>query len=166
MAALSPGSQAPDFTLVDHEGEPRSLSSALKNGPVLVTFFKVSCPTCQYALPFVDRLQSQLEGTPVTVWAVSQDGPDPTAAFNAEFEVSLTDLFDPEEETYPVSNAYGLTHVPTSFLIDRDGAIAETSVGWDKKDMEQISSRVGEAAGVADLTPFHSGEDVLDYRGG
>ena len=166
MATLTRGTLAPDFTLVDHEGKPRSLSSAVKSGPVLVTFCKVSCPTCQYALPFIDRLHSQLEGTPVTVWAVSQDGPDATAAFNEEFEVSLTELFDPEEEMYPVSNAYGITHVPTSFLIDRDGAIAETSVGWDKKDMEQISSRVGEAAGVAELTPFHPGEDVLDYRAG
>ena len=166
MTALSPGTKAPDFTLLDRDEQPRTLAAALQTGPVLLTFFKVSCPTCQYALPFIDRLHSQLEGTPVTVWAVSQDGPGATTAFNEEFEVSLTELFDPEEEMYPVSNAYGLTHVPTSFLIDRDGAIAEISVGWDKKDMEQISSRVGEAAGIADLTPFDPGEDVLDYRGG
>ena len=166
MAALSQGTKAPDFTLLDRDDQPRTLAAALQTGPVLLTFFKVSCPTCQYALPFIGRLQSRLEGTPVTLWAVSQDGPEATAAFNEEFEVSLSELFDSEEEMYPVSNAYGLTHVPTSFLIDRDGAIAEISVGWDKKDMEQISSRVGEAAGIADLTPFDPGEDVLDYRGG
>ena len=166
MATLTRGTLAPDFTLVDHEGKPRSLSSAVKSGPVLVTFFKVSCPTCQYALPFIDRLQSRLEAAPVTVWAISQDGSDATEAFNEEFEVSLTALFDPEEETYPVSNAYGITNVPTSFLIDRDGAVAEVSVGWDKVDMERISSRVGEASGMAGLTPVDPGEDVLDYKGG
>ncbi len=166
MAALSTGTQAPDFTLFDGNGQTRTLAAALEKGPVLLTFFKTSCPTCQYALPFVGRLESRLEGAPVTFWAVSQDGPDATEAFNQEFEVNLTALFDPEEETYPVSNAYGITNVPTSFLIDRDGAILDTSIGWDKQDMERISSRVGEAAGVAGLTPFDHGEDVLDYKGG
>ena len=166
MAALSTGTQAPDFTLFDGNGQARTLAAALEKGPLLLTFFKTSCPTCQYALPFVGRLESRLEGTPVTLWAVSQDGPDATEAFNEEFEAGLTALFDPEEETYPVSNAYGITNVPTSFLIDRDGAVAEVSVGWDKTDMERISSRVGEAAGVAGLTPFNPGEDVLDYKGG
>jgi peroxiredoxin Q/BCP len=94
---LQPGSQAPDFLLPDAEGRRFALADALKRGPVLLAFFKVACPTCQYALPFVERLARRLEGGAVTVWAISQDSPEHTAMFNREFGISLPPLFDPED---------------------------------------------------------------------
>ena len=166
MAALPPGSKAPDFELPDRGGAPHSLSDALRKGPVLLTFFKTSCPTCQYGVPFFSRLASPLEGKPVTVWGISQDSPENTAGFNREFEVSMPELFDSEEQGYAVSNAYGITNVPTSFLIEQDGTVSVSSVGWDKKAAELISKYLGEASSIPELTPFNPGESVLDFRGG
>ena len=51
MAALDPGAAAPDFTLPTMDGKQFSLSEALTHGPVVAAFFKISCPTCQYAFP-------------------------------------------------------------------------------------------------------------------
>ena len=167
MPALPPGSKAPNFELPDHDGASHSLSDALLKGPVLMTFFKISCPTCQYGVPFISRLAPPLEGKPVTVWGISQDTPAHTAGFNREFETgSLPQLFDSEEQDYAVSNAYGITNVPTSFLIEQDGTISVSSVGWDKKEVELVSKYLGEAASVPELTPFNPGESVLDFRGG
>ena len=56
MAALNPGTVAPDFTLQAMDGKRFSLFETLDQGPVLAVFFKISCPTCQYALPFLQRL--------------------------------------------------------------------------------------------------------------
>ncbi len=166
MAALEPGSKAPDFSLPDSNGEIQSLRAALEKGPVLLTFFKVTCPTCQYALPFFDRLASATAEGPVTFWAVSQNEPEDTAAFNREFEVKPPELFDSEDEDFAVSNAYGITHVPSSFLIEQDGTISQSAVSWDKGEFEQINGRVAAAASVPDLTVFKPGEDVLDYKAG
>ena len=166
MAALEPGSKAPDFSLPDRSGNTQSLHAALEKGPVLVTFFKVTCPTCQYALPFFDRLNSATEESPVTFWAVSQNDLNDTAAFNREFGVDPPELFDPEDENFPVSNAYGITHVPSSFLIEQDGTIAAASVGWDKAEFELITKHLALAASTPDLDVFNPGEDVLDYRAG
>ena len=166
MAALEPGSKAPDFSLPDHNGNTQSLRAALEKGPVLVTFFKVTCPTCQYALPFFDRLSAATAESPVTFWAVSQNDPSDTAAFNREFEVDLPELFDSEDDNFPVSNAYGITHVPSSFLIEQDGTIAVSSVGWDKAEFELITKHLALAASAPDLDVFNPGEDVLDYRAG
>ena len=166
MAALPPGSKAPDFELPDRDGASHSLSDALRKGPVLLTFFKISCPTCQYGVPFFSRLAAPLEGKPVTVWGISQDSPENTAGFNREFEVSMPELFDSEEQGYAVSNAYGITNVPTNFLIEPDGTISVSSVGWDKKEAELISKYLGEASSMPELTPFKPGESVLDFRGG
>jgi Peroxiredoxin len=44
---LAPGRPAPDFRLPDLQGAETSLDQLLPHGPVLVVFFKVSCPTCQ-----------------------------------------------------------------------------------------------------------------------
>lgn len=166
MAALPPGSKAPDFELPDRDGASHSLSDALSRGPVLLTFFKISCPTCQYGVPFISRLAPPLEGKPVTVWGISQDSPESTAGFNREFEVGMAELFDAEEQDYAVSNAYGITHVPTSFLIEQDGTVSVSSVGWDKKEVELISQYLGEATSIPGLTPFNPAESVLDFRGG
>jgi peroxiredoxin len=167
MAALEPGTAAPEFSLPDDKGEVHSLSEGLTKGPVALVFFKVSCPVCQYALPFFERLHKRLAGAPVSLWAVSQNSLDHTSSFGREFGIqTLPALFDPDEEGYPVSNAYGITNVPTAFLIEPDGKIALTSVGWSKHDTAAIARRLGQVAGEPGLLLFEPQEDVLAFRPG
>jgi peroxiredoxin len=96
---------------------------------------------------------------------VSQNNQEDTAAFAKEFGITFALLLD-DTITYPVSNAYGLTHVPTIFWIARDGEIEVTSVGWSKPDFENINRRMAEAGAVAPAYVFCAGDDVRDYRGG
>ena len=46
--------------------------------------------------------------------------------------------------SYPASNAYGLTNVPTIFWIAQDGEIEVSSVGWVKADFEEINRRMAD----------------------
>ena len=85
----------------------------------MLAFFKVSCPVCQYAFPFLERLHKAYGKKGVALVGVSQNDPKETAAFIKEFGVTFPVLLDPHE-SYPVSNAYGLTNVPTRVL-DRPG---------------------------------------------
>lgn len=164
MPALSAGTKAPDFQLKTMEGKPFSLSDALPRGPVLLAFFKVSCPTCQYALPFYERLFRAHKNRNVTIVGISQDNPQDTAAFAKEFGITFPLLVD--DIPYPVSSAYGLTNVPTLFWVNPEGEIEFTSVGWSKPDFEQINRRLADATAIALVSPFLPGEDVRDYRGG
>jgi peroxiredoxin len=167
MSALEPGAVAPEFRLPNAKGEVHSLAEGLAKGPVLLVFFKVSCPTCQYGLPFFERLHKQLPDAPVSVWSISQNSLDHTSAFAREFGVeTLPALFDPEEEGFAVSNSYGITNVPTAFLVEPGRKIALTSVGWSKDDTAEIARRLGEAAGMPDLTLFEPNEKVVDFRPG
>ena len=163
MAALSAGTKAPDFQLKTMEGKSFSLSAALSRGPVLLAFFKISCPTCQYALPFYERLFRAHKNGNVALVGISQDNPQDTASFAGEFGITFPLLVD--EIPYPVSSAYGLTNVPTLFWIHSEGEIEFTSVGWAKPDFEQINRRLAEAS-AALVSPFLPGEDVRDYRAG
>jgi peroxiredoxin len=165
MAALTKGTKAPEFNLKALDGKPFSLTDELAHGPVVLVFFKVSCPTCQYALPFYERLYKAYGHHGVALVGISQNDAKETAAFNKEFGVTFPVLLD-DPRSYPVSNAYGLTNVPTIFWIAQDGEIEVSSVGWLKADFEEINRRMAETGKIAPAPMFKPGEDVRDFRAG
>jgi peroxiredoxin len=165
MAALASGAKAPAFDLKTLDGKKFSLSGELARGPVVLAFFKVSCPTCQYAFPFLERLYKAYRQKGVMLVGISQNDAKATAAFNKEFGVTFPVLLD-DMESYPVSNAYGLTNVPTIFWIAQDGEIEVSSVGWAKADFEDINRRMAESGKIAPVTLFVPGEDVRDFQAG
>ena len=166
MAALTPGTKAPGFELRTIDGKPFSLDDERARGPVVLAFFKVSCPTCQYALPFLERLHKAYSSKGARVVGVSQNDSRETAAFMKEFGISFPVLLD-DPRSYAASNAYGLTNVPSIFWVAQDGEIEVSSVGWVKADFEEINRRMAEAGKVSTpVTVFKSGEDVRDFRAG
>jgi peroxiredoxin len=165
MPALTIGTSAPDFKLQTIDGKPFSLRASLERGPVVLAFFKISCPICQYAFPFLDRIHRAYGNKVVAVIGISQNGSKDTASFMKEYGVTFPALLD-DTRTYPVSNAYGLTNVPTVFWIAQDGEIEVSSVGWVKKDIEEINRRAASASGGAATGVFHPGEQIADFRAG
>ncbi len=165
MAALPAGTKAPDFSLSALDGSRFSLQEALKKGPVLAAFFKVSCPVCQYAFPYFERIYKAHGAGPTSIVGISQNNQKETAEFLKEFGVTFKTLLD-DPNGYATSNAYGLTNVPSLFLIGQDGEIEVSSVGWVKKDIEEINRRLSEAHPAASVPLFKAGEDVRDFRAG
>jgi len=165
MAALTVGMKAPDFELRAMDGRRFVLREELAHGPLVLAFFKVSCPTCQYAFPFLERLERAYGHQGVRLIGVSQDDPRHTADFTKEFGVTFPVLLD-DRDTYPVSNAYGLTNVPSVFWIAQDGKIEVSSVGWLKADFTEISCKMAAPGKIPPAVLFKPGEDVRDFRAG
>jgi peroxiredoxin len=165
MGALAVGAKAPDFELKSVDGKRVSLSEELSRGPVLLAFFKVSCPTCQYEFPFLDRLHRAYGSKGVRLIGVSQNDAKETAAFIKEFGITFPVLLD-DTRSYPASNAYGLTNVPSVFWVAQDGEIEVSSVGWVRADFEEINRRTADAEKIAPALMFKQGEDVRDFRAG
>jgi peroxiredoxin len=165
MAALTAGTSAPDFKLQTMDGRQFSLSDALTRGPVVAAFFKVSCPVCQYAFPFLERIYKAHGGKNVTIVGVSQNSKKDTAGFIKEYGVTFPVLLD-DTNTYPVSNAYGLTNVPTIFWIGQDGEIEISSVGWERKEIEETNRKAATFIGEGPKPVFRADEQVADFRAG
>jgi len=165
MAALGTGAKAPEFTLKSLDGKAFALGEALERGPVVLAFFKVSCPTCQYAFPFLERLYKAYRDKGVALVGVSQNTAKDTVAFNKEFGVTFPVLLD-DTSSYPVSNAYGLTNVPTVFWIGQDGEIEVSSVAWVRADFEEINRKMAEFGKTPPAAMFRPGEEVRDFRAG
>src|SRR5271167_1805512 len=162
MAALTAGTSAPDFKLQSMDGKQFSLRDSLTRGPVVAAFFKISCPVCQYALPFLERIYKAHGGKNVTIVGVSQNSKKDTAGFIKEFGVTFPVLLD-DTNTYPASNAYGLTNVPTIFWIGQDGEIEISCVGWDRKEIEEINRKAAELNGEGAKPVFLSDEQIPDF---
>jgi peroxiredoxin len=165
MAALKTGTLAPDFTLPAIDGKPFSLKEALLRGPVIIAFFKVSCPVCQFAFPYLERIYKSYGQRNVTMVGVSQNEGRDTAAFIREYGISFPVLLD-DPRHYRVSNAYGLTNVPSTFWIAQDGEIEISSVGWVRNDIAEIGRKAAQTTGEGVKPVFRPDEDVPDFRPG
>jgi peroxiredoxin len=161
---ISAGQTAPAFDLTATDGLRYSLEEALTTGPVLAAFFKVTCPSCQLTLPFVDRLYQQFSGHTLHVWGISQDTVRDSKRFAEHFGVSFPILID--EEPYETSGEYGLVYVPTLFLINQQREVEISGNGFSKGDLLRMQKWLTEHSGAPPVELFHRGEDVPEYKPG
>ncbi len=157
MTHIIAGNAAPGFSLKSLDKKEFSLQTLLERGPVVAAFFKISCPVCQFTFPFLERLYKRYGGSKVTFLGISQDDARSTKEFAAEYGVTFPMLLD--EDGYPVSNAYGLTTVPTIFLIDT-GPVKVSSMGFDKKDLETIAASLAERQKIS-LAPLFRPDEIV-----
>lgn len=148
--------RAPEFDLPDLNGNRVELSNLTHDGPILVAFFKVSCPTCQYTLPYLQRFA---DANAIAVLGISQDDAAATRRFCQTYGVTFPILLDSASARYPVSNAYRIKTVPSLFLIEPNGSISKASNGFSRQDLEEIGSRF-------EFVPFEAGEQIPAFRPG
>lgn len=153
---LETGAHAPSFRLKSIDGGMISLGDIQAKGPALLAFFKVSCPVCQLAMPYLQRLAA---GSSVQVIGISQDDARDTSEFNQRFGVTFPTLLDSSKERYPASNAFGITNVPSLFLVEPDGQVSTAVTGFSKRDFESFGQRAG-------VQTFHSGDNVPEWKAG
>jgi len=165
VETLQVGVKAPSFTLPATDGKSFSLKEGLAGGPVTLVFFKKSCPVCQYAFPLYERLFRAYGNRGATLVGVSQNSRKDTEAFAKSFGGTFPILLD-DTSNYPVSNAYGLTNVPTVFWIGTNGKIEVSSVGWSRKDYEAIGARMAEAQKIPPALLIQQQEKIDDFRFG
>lgn len=153
---LEAGTLAPEFRLERLGGGSTTLAEILAGGPVLLAFFKISCPVCQMTFPFLERIHT---AGAVRIFGISQNDADDTREFNQEFGVTFPTLLDSEDNGFPASNNYGISSVPTMFLVEPGGKISNVIEGWRKREMETLA-----APALASL--FHQGDYVPEWKAG
>jgi peroxiredoxin len=137
---LAAGVRAPDFQLERLRGGTASLANLTAAGPALLAFFKVTCPVCQFTLPFLERLHA---AGALDVYGISQNDDADTREFAAEYRLSFPMLLDREEDDFPASNAYGISQVPTCFLVEPDGSVSRVIEGWSRREVAALGTRAG-----------------------
>ena len=162
------GAFAPDARFRTPGGGSLSTSDVLASGhglPVLLAFFKTSCPVCRLTWPYLQRLHEAYGGKSVHVVGVSQDDAASSRAFYAAHGAATFDLLLDPEPTFVASNAFRVESVPLLVLLAPDGTIDDTFAGWSKKRMEELGARF--ASTSVPLVPVvPPGDPVREFSAG
>ena len=127
QAAIEDNLPAPDFSYPGLDGKMISLSD-YKGKVVLVNVWATWCPPCVAEMPSMEKLYNKLKGQNFEILAVSIDAPGlaAVAPFMKKSNLTFPALIDPEGT---IRAAYGITGVPESFIVDKQGILVKKIVG-------------------------------------
>lgn len=143
------GKSAPDFQLETVEGKKISFSSA-KGSPVVLNFWSTWCGSCLGEHQLIREAQSVYEKKGVQFYSILyEDTPQNAKEFIAQFGKAAPILLDPELRT---AINYGVSGVPETFFIDRQGTIRYKFAGQLSPEMlyEQLKRLTVEPGRAAD----------------
>ena len=144
MKQLPVGAIAPSFELQTLDGRRFQLDEALSAGPLVLAFFKISCPTCQFVFPYLERIHSQQSSATPQIIAVSQDEAPETRGFMSKFGLHFDSLID--DHPYPVSAMFNLEYVPAIFVLRAGREIVHSDYGFSKATLNEIAKgKIGRA---------------------
>ena len=124
---LHTGSPAPNIVLPGLDGRTVNLKD-YRGKVVFLNIWATWCPTCREEMPSMEKLYRELKGEAFEILAVSVDkaGAKAIAPFMKAFNLSFPVLLDPEGT---IARPYGVTGVPESFIINKEGIIEKIVIG-------------------------------------
>ena len=128
-------STAPEVNVNSLKNVPLKLSD-LKGKVVLLNFWATWCPPCREEIPSMMKLNSSMAGKNFQMVAVSVDegGVPAIESFFKESGLTLPAYIDPDGKA---AKTYGITGVPETFVIDKNGILVKKVVGplaWDSNE--------------------------------
>jgi len=122
------GSFAPAWTNVAPiGGAPKSLAQ-LKGRVVLIDFWATWCGPCRMIAPRLSALQARFGAQGLTVVGITTDEAELAAHFAAKTDMRYGIVVDAQADT---TRAYGITGLPTMFVVDKRGVVREVEIGFD-----------------------------------
>src|ERR1700686_3681939 len=127
----------------------QGLMPHLRNAPAIpglqsgkkavLVFFETDCPTCQLALPYLNALKRDS----IQVIGLSQDDEASTREFVRQMKIAYPVELD---SGLNISRAYDPQSVPTFYLLDENGQVQRTLVGFDKQGLNDLAAALGQPA--------------------
>lgn len=134
------GASAPAFELPDITGKKVALSE-FKGKVVLLNFWATWCSSCRAEMPSLNRLYGAFKNRGFIVLAVTLDRrEEPVLSFIAENSVLFPVLMDKDKEVS--FDQYAVLALPASFLIDRNGLVAERFPGVREWDSPAVKGKI------------------------
>ena len=132
---ISEGKEFPDITFTDINGESKKLSD-YRGNVLLLNFWATWCPPCRAEMPSMEKLADKLNSGDFVMLPVNvKETGDMVKTFTAEFGIDFPVYLDINAEA---AMTVGVTALPTSILIDREGKAVAAATGaleWDSEEM-------------------------------
>ncbi len=135
---IQKGNRAPDFTLLDLEGNKVELSD-FRGKKVVLNFWATWCPPCRAEMPHMERIYEK-NNEEVVILAVNLTNTEKSHSgvqeFVEDFQLSFPIVMDTKGE---ISSQYHVFAYPTSLMIDANGVIHEIYRGAINEDIMKKS---------------------------
>lgn len=118
LPGLAVGEKAPDFELVNLNGEKVKLSD-FQGKKVMLNFWATWCPPCKEEMPAMEKFYKISNGD-VVILAVNIDPQYNVKKYVDEMGISFPVLLDEKDK---VNSIYQVLTIPTTFFIDEQGII-------------------------------------------
>jgi thiol-disulfide isomerase/thioredoxin len=130
---------APKFTLPTRAHTIVALDS-LRAKVVLVDFWASWCGPCRKSFPWMASLQERYGSKGLAIVAINLDKKREDAEkFLAQFPAPFTVAFDPDGRT---AEAYGVSGMPTTYVVGRDGTVLDSHLGFDPKKTGELEALI------------------------
>lgn len=132
-------SKAVPFTLPDIEGNEITLDSLLATGPVYMECWDLPCVNCIAELDALKPVYDSLKDCGLQIVALSVDKPADEAKVKTFVKTKKWPYIVLLDQQQKVKSAYKIVIKPTAYLVNTDGKIVYTHVGYKKGDEKRIA---------------------------
>ncbi|MEM1165643.1 MAG: TlpA disulfide reductase family protein [Planctomycetota bacterium] len=134
---LMSGGPAPTWSADTLEGEPLSLDD-LEGEIVLIDFWATWCPPCVRAMPQIQEIHEDYADRGVRVLGMNQDRGNRALVerFVDARDITFTQVMDTDGA---INNEFGVTGIPTTFILDADGNIVHKHVGFGASMKDELT---------------------------
>ena len=131
---------APEFSLPGVNAQGDVKLSDFKGRVVYLDFWATWCPPCRKSFPWMNSLQERYKDQGLSIVAVGVDRKrELIEEFLKQMEPGFTVV---QDDKGVIAKAYKLRGMPTSYLIDRNGNIVLTHMGFRTRDKEKLETEI------------------------
>ncbi len=151
---IEPGDPAPAFVLNSLDGKPLALAD-YRRKVIVLNFWATWCPPCVEETPSLEKFSEAVRPLDVVVLGVSvDDDPAALARFVAKYHLTYPIARDPGRA---LAAHYGTFKFPETYIIGRDGKVAEKIIGpmdWGDPRMKTfVEDLAGRSQAVSETDP-------------
>lgn len=138
------GRKAPNFKLINLDGKYIELNKETGNGPILLSFWATWCKPCLEEMAEYNKIYDQYKDKGFTLLAISTDAEKSVAKVKPYIKskgYNFTVLLDTNNE---VARKYYAQQMPYTILIDKNGNIVYSHLGYMKGDEQKVEKLISE----------------------
>jgi thiol-disulfide isomerase/thioredoxin len=133
------GASAPAWAGIEPVGSAPASLAALRGRVVLLDFWATWCGPCRELAPELSTLQARYGAQGLSVVGITTDSAEAAATFQQRVDMRYAIEVDPKGET---SRTYGVSSLPTLFVLDKDGVVRDLAVGFDPSSGPRLEALV------------------------
>jgi peroxiredoxin len=138
------GRKAPNFKLINLDGKYVELNKETGNGPILLSFWATWCKPCLEEMAEYNKIYDQYRDKSFILLAISTDTEKSIAKVKPYIKSKGYEFMVLLDTNNEVARKYYAQQMPYTILIDKNGNIVYSHLGYMKGDEQKVEKLISE----------------------